>query len=570
VKPEARPSDRINPGKGIFAGSLSELAPGIIVLMSIANIFSKKQVLIIDDLPDMRSSLRMQISALGVAKVHIAGSVRDALELITQNRYDLILCDYYLGAATNGQQFLEFLRTRKLISRATVFIMVTAEKGYESVMTVAEMLPDDYLLKPFTGATLETRLEQIMEKKTRLEKIDKLQDTLRWCDVVEACNQIMAAKDRYFIDAMRIKGNALLMQTKYDEARTFYQDALKMRSTPWAKLGLAKAIKGMGDTDTAVDTLRELNVEHPRFMVGYDLLSKTLIEQGQHDQALEVLSNAAELSPNSLARQRSIAAIAETLHDYDRVERAMSTVLDQTKYSPLRESSDVTRLGTALVEKGDPAKALNVLKEARQSFKGKQDQALLAATECLAHSKAGDPVAAKRALDEAMTADFTNATEGLTLTVARACLASGDAEAGERLLKNVVQNNPDSAFVKTQVSAMMGRHGLSDRVTDLLEKSEREIIELNNEAVRCAQAGDLSQAAAMLCDAAQRLPSNVQIVSNAAYAFLLDIIHTGYDEAKFEQARKFTQQVASRNMQHPKLAAIAEAMKQIREKYRIT
>ncbi len=127
--------------------------------------YKDKHVLIIDDMADMRSSLRNQIGSLEITNVGVASSIRDALDLLKQKRYDVILCDYYLGGSTDGQQFLEYLRTAKIISRATLFIMITAETGYESVITAAECLPDDYLLKPFTAETLRSRFQRLMEKR---------------------------------------------------------------------------------------------------------------------------------------------------------------------------------------------------------------------------------------------------------------------------------------------------------------------------------------------------------------------------------------------------------------------
>src|SRR5512135_95875 len=96
------------------------------------NSYSDKQILIVDDMPDMRSSLRSQLASLMMEQVAVVGSVRDALEQLKKRKFDIILCDYYLGGNTDGQQFLEFLRSSNIISRATLFIMVTAETGYES------------------------------------------------------------------------------------------------------------------------------------------------------------------------------------------------------------------------------------------------------------------------------------------------------------------------------------------------------------------------------------------------------------------------------------------------------
>jgi CheY-like chemotaxis protein len=80
--------------------------------MAIISPYRNKRILIIDDVAEMRSSIRSQVSSLGVEQTSVAATVRDALEMIKNNRFDIILCDYYLGGGTDGQQFLEFLRSR--------------------------------------------------------------------------------------------------------------------------------------------------------------------------------------------------------------------------------------------------------------------------------------------------------------------------------------------------------------------------------------------------------------------------------------------------------------------------
>lgn len=535
--------------------------------MGILSAFSNVNVLILDDLPEMRSSLRSQLGSLGYDNVAVSGTVKDALEQFKLKNFDIILCDFYLAGGTDGQQFLEYLRTRKIISRSTVFIMVTAEKGYESVVTAAECLPDDYLLKPFTADALKNRLERLTAKKKRLAKVDAMQDKGNWPAVIVACDEIIAAKDRYLVDAMRIKGNALILAGQTAEAVSFYEQMLAMRPMPWARLGLAKALHLCGDLGAGKDALETLIAESPQMMAAYDLLGKLHQESGNHDEALAVLDSACLISPNSLARHRAIASVAEETGNFSRVETALSHVVKSTRNSPLRETRDFARLGNALTEMGEPDKAVRLLEEARTSFKEDASNPLLAAVEAVAQQKAGRPELADQALARAMQGELTQLPLEVAMAVAKACLATGKQEEGEGILKNLVQSAPDATDLHGKISGVLRDNGLHDRAEALVAESVREIIHLNNEAVRRARAGELSAAAEMLVEAANRLPGNVQIVSNASFALLFDVYTNGLEPAKIRLAQQFQQIAQAKNSAHPKLQEIADLMGRIRSKY---
>ena len=529
--------------------------------------YHDKQVLIVDDMPDMRTALRTQVASLAIEKIAIAGSVRDALEQIKKVRFDIILCDYYLGGNTDGQQFLEYLRTSRIISRATLFIMVTAETGYESVITAAECLPDDYLLKPFTAETLRSRFDRLLEKKQRLAAIDRMQDQGRWPEIIAACDEIMALKDKYLIDAMRIKGNALIATGRFDLARDLYQVALTMRPMPWARLGLARALRSLGEADQATYVLEQLVAEHKTFLSAYDLLGQIHMEQGKGDEALKVLDDACAVSPNSLARHRSIAGIAEDTGNFERVEKALATVVQKTRNSPLRSSSDYARLGNALTELGDAGRAVTVLDEAKVSFRDPADVRMLAAVEAVAQHRNGNAEAAAQALDKALQGGTSKLPEATALALAKACLVHGRQEQATSILTDVVQNNPDAKAVHSRVNNVLKEHGGEEAAQRLIEMSVREIIELNNSAVAKAKAGEFAVASGMLTEAAARLPNNLQIVANASFCLLLDVFQNGLDTAKLREAMALRQAVQDKDANYGKLADIAEVLNKIRAKY---
>ena len=137
--------------------------------------YANKRFLVIDDQPLAREALRTIAQNVGAFAVEFASNYQDAIYRIRNNAPDIILCDYVLGEGRSGQQLLEELRRFNLLSDDTIFMMVTGEQAYEQVVSAVELVPDDYIIKPFSpDRLLETIREVISE--SRMSSESKLVD----------------------------------------------------------------------------------------------------------------------------------------------------------------------------------------------------------------------------------------------------------------------------------------------------------------------------------------------------------------------------------------------------------
>jgi CheY-like chemotaxis protein len=245
----------------------------------------------------MRSQLRMSLSSSGFAKLHLVGNIKDALERMASNKYDVILCDYSLGDSTDGQQFLEYLRTNELISRNTIFIMITAEQAYEKVWQLRNVHRMTICLSR-SAAQFNARLERLLEKQAYFSALDKAADSKNWMRVIAECNKKLPDKDKYFVELCKIKAAALMHDGRPKEAAEVYREILAMRPVGWARLGLAKALAALDKKEEAKDMVQQILVDTPQFMAAYDLKSKLLASTGDKHGALEVLQQAREISPH--------------------------------------------------------------------------------------------------------------------------------------------------------------------------------------------------------------------------------------------------------------------------------
>lgn len=529
--------------------------------------FSEKWVLVIDDMEGMRAQLRMALTNSGFAKLHVVGSIKDALERMATNRYDVILCDYSLGDSTDGQQFLEYLRTSDLISRNTLFVMITAEQAYEKVVSASECAPDDYLLKPFTAGQFNARLEKLLEKQEYFSAIDKATDAKNWLNVVTECDKKLPAKDKYFVELCKIKGSALMRDNHPQQAADLYREVFALRPVGWARLGLARALAMLDKKDEAQALAREILADSPQFMAAYDFLGKLLASSGEKHAALDVLQKAREVSPGTMSRIRELSTLAVSAGKPEIAEAVMRQALQKHKHSPVRQANDYAVLSKALVNQGKTAEALSVVADAQKTFKDEHSTIVLSATESVAHHAAGNHEQAEAALAKAMAvSDLSKLSAHTVISLADACFAMGREDEATNLLRHAVQNNYEDESIKDKVHAVLTAAGKNaSQATAMIEASTQEVILLNNDGVRKAQAGQLAEAIELLCQAANRLPNNLQILGNAALVLALDLVRNGNTPGKFDKCLYYRDALINKSPNHPKLAQIDGQLMQLKQ-----
>ena len=525
---------------------------------------SKHSGLLIDDVSEMRSAARIQLTDCGLERCDEARNIKEAIEKLSANRYDLIICDYNLGQGADGQQLLELVRRRKILPLTTVFLMITGETGYEQVATAAEYTPDDYLIKPFTSQTLQTRLERIIAKKQALrpvyahlgERGDK-QKALAECDL------LLAQPSRYALDVLRIKGELLLDTRRNDEALALYREVLDQRATPWASVGLARALAARGDDADAKEHLTKALEAYPNYLAAYDSLAR-LLEKEDRAAAQAVVEQALKVAP-STQRQRQLGALALDNQDFARAEEAFRRAVEKDRTGFFKSHDDYSGLAKSRVAQGKVKEALLAVKDMGQHFSRSPELAVhQAAAESIVHAKSGNPEAAQAALAQALAAAEagTDIAVSASLELANACFASGNQEQAKRILQAVAEDHHENDDVLERAQAVFRSAGLESEGEVFLEATRKRMITLNNEAVALAKAGELEKAGAMLDEAADRLPNNAQVSINAAIAAMMGVQRRGPSAELIAKAHRYITQANRANPDHPRLA---EAVKLYRK-----
>lgn len=123
--------------------------------------FDSMTALVIDDAATVRKYVtKLLTEKFGFANVIQEASAADAMgRLKTTKKVDLIICDWEMPRIS-GFVFLKQLKQDKQW-KDIPFIMATSRKDKDSIVMAIESGVSEYLIKPFNGDTLETKLSTI-------------------------------------------------------------------------------------------------------------------------------------------------------------------------------------------------------------------------------------------------------------------------------------------------------------------------------------------------------------------------------------------------------------------------
>ncbi|XTZ39341.1 chemotaxis response regulator CheY [Salmonella enterica] len=123
---------------------------------------SNLRFLVVDDFATMRRIVRNLLKDLGFNNVEEAEDGVDALNKLRSSHIDFVVSDWNMPNM-DGLQLLSEIRNDAALNKTPV-LMVTAEAKKENIIAAAQAGANGYVVKPFTAATLEEKLNKIFEK----------------------------------------------------------------------------------------------------------------------------------------------------------------------------------------------------------------------------------------------------------------------------------------------------------------------------------------------------------------------------------------------------------------------
>lgn len=535
-----------------------------------------KRVLVVDRHSSARNTLRMMLSGLGMTKISGAGSAMEVLKQTQTGSFDIILSDFLLDDGRDGQQLLEELRIKKRVPLSTVFMIVTSERSFQNVVGVAELTPDDYLIKPFTADQLQTRLGKALYKKSQLITVLQNLDSGAYQDALNACNGLIENNNPFFLDASRFKGEILCTLGRYEEAESLYRNILQNRPLPWASMGLAIALKAKGNLEEAERIARGIISDHVNYLSAHDFLASVLEASGKLADAQNALSEAASISPHNTSRQRVVGDIAVRNGDMNTAERAYQTVLSRTRGSSVSTLDDYTNLSRVFLEKGAPERAQSIAQELRHERRNDPASEVAALTiDSLALSAEGDAAAASQSLKQALDAygmlqsKDASLSERLQIDLANAAMSSGDLETAHDMLLKVVAENPEDRELHHLIEGVYTKNGRMEEGKALIETVSSEIVSISNEGQLSIEEGDLEGSVNLLSEAAERM-ANVRFLINASNAIFTLLDKKGWQASLAENGVKYLLKAQHKDPKNPIVVQAYDFFQGVAKKYGVS
>ena len=120
------------------------------------------KILVVDDFPTMRRIVRNLLKELGYSNVDEAEDGQAGLARLRGGTYDFVISDWNMPNL-DGLAMLKEIRADAHLTHLPV-LMVTAEARKEDIVRAAQDGAAGYIVKPFTKATLEEKVQKIMQK----------------------------------------------------------------------------------------------------------------------------------------------------------------------------------------------------------------------------------------------------------------------------------------------------------------------------------------------------------------------------------------------------------------------
>lgn len=310
--------------------------------------------LVADGNPASRTALASMLRRLGVGTIVRTTRALQARQLIEEQHFDIVICEYHFeNQPMTGQDLLDDLRQAHLLPLSTVVVMISGEAAYAQVAGAAEAALDAYLIKPHTEQALHDRLLQAMERKAALRDIIDCVDRGELAEAAQLCQHRCDERGPNWLNAARIGAELWLRLGQAQAAHDLFEQIVSTQALPWARLGYARCAHEVGAVQQARLTLDALIHDQPGYADAYDVMGRVLLDQGHVEEALRALRRATALTPGNVSRLLQLGTIAFFHGDRREAVASLQQAITLGSKSKVFDPQGFVLLGMLQFDRGD-------------------------------------------------------------------------------------------------------------------------------------------------------------------------------------------------------------------------
>lgn len=540
--------------------------------IDIVKIYHNKKCLIVDDFPEIRGSLTRTLRTFGVNTVDTAANGEEAIKACGKKKYDIVLCDYNLGAGKDGQQILEEVRYLRVLLMTSLFVMITGESSREMVLGALECQPDDYITKPYTQQSLKVRLNKAIVRHEALLPIKKAISDGDYRTALDTCNEMITSGSRYSADCLKMKGQLHFLLKQLKDAQKLYESILCKKPVVWAKLGMGKTQLALGNLEAAEEVLQSIIDEDERYVEAHDLLAEVHQERKDMINAQRSTENATRISPKSVLRHRKLAQLADHNHDDEISLKSHQHAIkwgmnschesEQDYFNYARKVSEVIQGDNTTDAKMLARQAHSYLDRARKRYSDRPEVAVQAQlVESQVHMGAGDENKAREAATKAkeMYNDLPAPPVETSLEMARTLHAINEEEQARELLTQLAARHERDPEIMQLIDGITGEP-ISDTGKVVATK-------LTKEGIEFYESKNFNEAIEVFVEALSNYPKHAGLNLNLIQAILADTDANGFNEKYEKLCRRCIRAIGQVGPEHKQYKRYTFLNKQLEKHY---
>ncbi|WP_418135143.1 response regulator [Psychromonas sp. GE-S-Ul-11] len=289
--------------------------------------YNNKKILIVDDQKPFHVMMKTMLINQGAKDMTFVETTDQAVKVASLIKFDIYLFDYNLGAGKNGVQLLDYLKQNKLIPDHAICFIITGDSNKRMVLTAMEKSPDDYLMKPFSPVQLSTWLTAATQRKSMLQDIYKAISDQDYPLAISLCKDKIQASSENRNLCKNLLAEIYIETKEFANADRILKPLIELRPLVRPCISLGRSLFLQKKYKESIEVLTRLIESSPLQMEAYRWLARSYKQDGQLNNALTILTQAANATHHSIERHQEVALLANEMEEYLVMVNSYSSIL---------------------------------------------------------------------------------------------------------------------------------------------------------------------------------------------------------------------------------------------------